>query len=83
VEFITLPEIWEFNDVFGLWSHYTLDWLPGQTRSGPVCALTVFRLMNGYLHGMSSTCMHVCSLGVFLSVYLHVWRRETGAYLLA
>jgi hypothetical protein len=27
--------------------------------------------------------MHVCSLGIFSSVYLHAWRRETGAYLLA
>ena len=39
--------------------------------------------MNGYLYGMSPTCIHACSLGVFSSIYLHAWRRETGAYLLA
>jgi hypothetical protein len=27
--------------------------------------------------------MHACSLGVFSSIYLHAWRRETGSYLLA
>jgi hypothetical protein len=66
-----------------MWCDYQPDWLPGQPRSGSVCALTVFRLMNGYLYGMSPTCMHACSLGIFSSIYLHPWRRETGAYLLA
>jgi hypothetical protein len=59
------------------------DWLPGQQRLGPACTLIVFRLYEWLPAWHESNLYADMQPRCFSSVYLHAWRCETGAYLLA